>query len=121
MSLFDDMEDYAYERERRVVQQEARVVSENSRKKKRPMFSRGYQVSREKLAKNPYFSRSCFNCAYYYQASGDKEEVCQNQEVLQFDMVVTDNNVYCVKWQPSSNSKTVQQQLFKKSGRARLD
>ena len=120
MSLFDDMEDYAYERERRIIQQEARIVSENSRKKKKPLFTRGYKESRDRLSKNPYYSRSCFNCAYYYQASGDKEEVCQNEDVLQFDMVVTDNNVYCIKWQPLSN-KTNQQSLFKKNGRAKLD
>ena len=91
------------------------------KKKSRPMFTRGYQESREKLANNPFYTRSCFNCAFYFQASGDKEEVCQNQDVLQYDMVVTNNNVYCLKWQPSSTNKTEQQSLFKKSGRARLD
>ena len=55
----------------------------SSKSKNRPIFTRGYQESRERLLKNPYYSRSCFNCAYYFQASGDKEEVCQNQEVLQ--------------------------------------
>lgn len=88
--------------------------------KKKPVFTRGYQVSRERLAKNPYYTRSCFNCAYYYQASGDKEEVCQNQDVLEFDMVVTDNNVYCVKWTPHI-TKTEQQSMFKKHGRSQLD
>ena len=92
-----------------------------SKKNKKPLFTRGYQESRERLAKNSYYSRSCFNCASYYQASGDKEEVCQNPDVLQYDMVVTENNVYCLKWQPSSVNKTEQQSLFRKSGRSRLD
>ena len=88
--------------------------------KKKPLFTRGYNESRERLAKNPYYSRSCFNCACYYQASGDKEEVCQNPDVIEYDMVVSDNNVYCVKWRPTS-SKTEQQSLFKKRGRSLLD
>ena len=91
-----------------------------SSKSKRPIFTRGYRESRERLLKNPYYSRSCFNCAYYFQASGDKEEVCQNQEVLQYDMVVTDNNVYCVKWRPSSSVKS-EQSLFRRNGRSILD
>lgn len=92
----------------------------SSKSKNRPIFTRGYQESRERLLKNPYYSRSCFNCAYYFQASGDKEEVCQNQEVLQYDMVVTDNNVCCVKWRPSSSVKS-EQSLFRRNGRSILD
>lgn len=88
---------------------------------KKSMFSRGYQVSRERLAKNPFYTRSCFNCDCYYQASGDKEEMCQNPDVLKYDMVVTENNVYCLKWRPSSTNKTEQQSLFRRSGRSRLD
>lgn len=90
-------------------------------KKKKPLFSRGYKESRERLNKNPYYTRSCFNCAYYYQASGDKEEMCQNPNVLQFDMVVTDTNIYCVKWIPITLNKTEQKALFKKNGRSQLD
>ena len=86
----------------------------------KPKFTRGYKESRDRLSKNSYYTRSCFNCDCYFQASGDKEEVCQNPNVLQYDMVVTENNVYCVHWKPSS-SKTEQQTLFKKSGRSRLD
>lgn len=88
---------------------------------KRPIFTRGYQESRERLANNSYYTRSCFNCAYYFQASGDKEEVCQNTEVLEYDMVVEGNNIYCLKWLPSSSNKTKQKSLFKKNGRSRLD
>ena len=89
-------------------------------KKKRPKFTRGYQESRERLEKNAYYSRSCFNCFDYYQASGDKEEMCQNPNVLQYDMVVTDNNIYCLQWRPSSSSKA-DKSLFKKNGRSQLD
>lgn len=89
--------------------------------KKKPIFTRGYDESRERLAKNPYYTRSCFNCACYYQASGDKEEVCQDPDVLPYDMVVTENNVYCLRWRPSSTKKTEQQSLFKRHGRSQLD
>ena len=54
-------------------------------KKSKPIFSRGYKECRDRLANNSTFSRSCFNCAYYYQASGDKEEVCQRSDVLEYD------------------------------------
>lgn len=84
------------------------------------IFTRGYKESRERLSKNSFYSRSCFNCVYYYQSSGDKEEICQNQEVLEYDMIVDGNNIYCLKWQPCSN-KTEQQSLFKKNGRSKLD
>lgn len=86
----------------------------------KPIFTRGYQESRERLAKNSYYTRSCFNCDCYYQASGDKEEVCQDPDVLPYDMVVTDNNVYCLRWRPSSNNKS-EKSLFKKNGRSKLD
>lgn len=91
-----------------------------SGEKKRPILTRGYQESRERLQKNSYYTRSCFNCEYYYQASGDKEECCQNPNVIEFDMVVTDTNVYCVNWcQCKTNSKA--SQIFKKNGRELLD
>ena len=86
---------------------------------KKPVFTRGYQESRERLNKNPYYTRSCFNCDYYYQASGDKEEMCQNDEVLQYDMVVDGNNIYCLKWKPSSSGSS-QKSMFKR-GRSQLD
>ena len=88
--------------------------------KKKPVFTRGYKECRERLSSNPYYTRSCFNCAHYYQAVGDKEEVCQNPDVLQYDMVVDGNNIYCLKWVQSSVNKTDQQRLFKK-GRNKLE
>ena len=89
--------------------------------KKKSIFSRGYQESRERLSKNSYYSRSCFNCAKYFQASGDKEEVCQDQTVLEYDMVVTENSISCMKWVQSSAPSDIQKDLFKKSGRSVLD
>ena len=88
--------------------------------KKRPTFTRGYSECRNRLSANSYYTRSCFNCAHYYQASGDKEEVCQNSDVLPYDMVVDGNNIYCLQWKPSHNTNTEQQKMFKR-GRSQLD
>ena len=86
-------------------------------KKSKPIFSRGYKECRDRLANNSTFSRSCFNCAYYYQASGDKEEVCQRSDVLEYDMVVNNNQIYCLKWEQCKPKET----MFNKVGRSRLD
>lgn len=94
------------------------MPSKKKGKCKRPVFTRGYQESRDRLSKNSFYSRSCFNCDYYYQASGDKQETCQNSEVLQYDMIITEKDIYCLKWRHNSNN---QQSLFKKNGRSQLD
>ena len=89
--------------------------------KNKPKFTRGYDECRERLLNNSFYTRSCFNCAYFYQASGDKEELCQNEDVLQYDMVIdNNNNVYCLKWEPSNTSKSEKQKILKR-GRSRLD
>jgi len=88
--------------------------------KKKTLFTHGYKEVRDRVAAGAKFARSCFNCASYYQASGDTEEVCQNPEVLQYDMVVEGNNIYCLKWKPSTTNRTDQQAMFKR-GRSRLE
>ena len=89
-------------------------------KKKPNKFSRGYSESRERVKKSVAFSRSCFNCDSYYQGVGDKEEVCQNSSVLEFDMTVDGNNIYCVYWKQCA--KKDENSLFKNTlGRSRLD
>lgn len=60
-------------------------------------FSRGYKPVRKKMDK-PKFLMSCTNCEYFYQAVGDKEEVCQNPNVIKYDMVVEETRVFCNKW-----------------------
>lgn len=81
------------------------------------LFSRGYNESRERMARYPKYSMSCFNCEYYYQTRRDKEEVCQNNSVLEYDMVVEGNNIYCLNWKPSKPKET----MSEKVGRSRLD
>lgn len=79
-------------------------------------FSRGYDKCRVKVEKSAKYTRSCFNCAYYYQEHGDKEEMCQNPSVLEYDMVVEENQIYCVHWKPAYKEET----KFKKTGRNKL-
>lgn len=71
-----------------------------SHKRKKPKkYSRGYEeVTRRILSKPSKFNMSCFNCQFFYQGVGDETEVCQNPSVLKYDMIITDNNIYCRFW-----------------------
>lgn len=61
-------------------------------------FNRGYKEVRERVSKGSKYTMSCYNCEYFYQDFGDKEEVCQNSNVLKYDMVITTTNIYCNHW-----------------------
>ena len=81
-------------------------------------FNRGYKESREKVVKSAKFTRSCFNCDFFYKLMSDSEEVCQNPNVTKYDMVVTETSIYCTQWELSkrkniSATKSVKG-LFKK-------
>lgn len=71
-------------------------------------FNRGYAELNNRLEKRSRFTMSCYNCDYFYQTKEDDEEVCQNPNVLQYDMVVSENNVYCNQW---TNCKDKDDQL----------
>ena len=92
---------------------------EDSRKpKKKSLFSKGYSEPRQRMRKSCCYTMSCFNCKYYYQSVGDKEETCQNNSVLEYDMIVDGHRVYCTHWEMCDRNDD---SLFKKSGRSRLD
>lgn len=57
----------------------------------------------------------CQNCKFFGKEKGDKEEVCQNTDVLQYDIIVNDNSVYCLKWQPYEFK--YKDTLFKRGGK----
>lgn len=76
------------------------------------LFTRGYSPVRNRVGKGSRFTMSCYNCEHYYQASGDNTEVCQNPSVLKYDMVITENNIYCNKWELSHRDSSVKS-LFK--------
>lgn len=63
------------------------------------MFKVGYDGVEEKLKKRSHFIMSCDNCKHFYQDIGDAEELCQNNEVLPFDIVVEEKRVYCHFWE----------------------
>ena len=84
----------------------------------RKTFIRGYEEVRQRVEKGSKYTMSCYNCEYYYQAVGDKTEVCQNPEVLKYDMVVTETSIYCTKWKLAERASTTPTKsvkaLFKK-------
>ncbi len=63
------------------------------------MFHVGYNEVREKVGNK--YTMSCFNCEHYYQAYGDSTEMCQNPDVIKFDIIVTDTGIYCTHWEIS--------------------
>lgn len=82
----------------------------------KPLFNRGYNEVRNKIGKGSKYTMSCFNCQHYYKTDEDVSEVCQNPRVLQYDMVVTENNVYCNLWELTYHVTQVKT-LFKKGNK----
>ena len=79
-----------------------------------PRYSRGYDTARDRARQHAKIICTCFNCDYYYQGKYDTLEVCQNPEVLQYDMVVEGNRIYCIQWQPTQEKRKTEQ--VKKTG-----
>ena len=82
---------------------------------KSSLFSRGYSDVRRRVEKGSKFTNSCFNCDFYYKAEGDREELCQNPEVLKYDMIVTETGIYCNRWRLTRREQSAKS-LFKKKG-----
>jgi hypothetical protein len=61
-------------------------------------FTEGSQDIRERVKKYARFSRSCDNCNDFYQAPRDTEELCHNNNVLQYDICSEGSRVYCSFW-----------------------
>lgn len=78
-----------------------------------PIFTRGYHDVRERVINGSRYTMSCYNCEFFYQAPGDREEVCQNPEVLQYDMVIQDNTIYCNRWELTHRGASMKG-IFKK-------
>ena len=89
---------------------------DNKKTESTPLFSRGFDPVRRKVEKGSRFTMSCYNCDYYYQAVGDTEEVCQNPEVLKYDMVITNSSIYCNRWRLTSRQQSVKKLFEKKKG-----
>ena len=78
------------------------------------MFSRGYGEVRNKVAKGSKYIMCCQNCRFFSKEKGDTEELCQNDSVLSYDIVTSENSVYCLKWQPYEYKN--ENSLFKRGG-----
>lgn len=62
------------------------------------MYKVGFDEVRERVNAGSRYLRSCFNCRYCYEADGEDEELCHNDNVLEFDIVVEENRIYCHLW-----------------------
>ena len=83
--------------------------------KKLELFNRGFSPVRAKLSKGSKYLISCYNCDYFYKGKDDTEEVCQNPEVLKYDMVVNETSIYCSKWTMTKRANTSVKKLYKKN------
>lgn len=70
-------------------------------------FERGFKPVRDKVSKGSKYTMSCYNCDYFYQTEEDEEEVCQNPNVLKYDMVVTTSSIYCNRWKMCKKKERV--------------
>ena len=117
MSYFDDNEGYLINKKGSPMPKKKprlkapEVVEEKPTKAS--LFTRGYDPVRQKVSKGSRFTMSCYNCEYFYQAVGDKEEVCQNPDVLKYDMVITDTSIYCNRWEMTKRKQSAKS-IFKK-------
>lgn len=65
-----------------------------------PVFTRGYKEVRGRMKNAGKFMRSCFNCMFYGREEGSKGEVCLNDDVTEYDLIVEGNMVSCTQWTP---------------------
>ena len=85
----------------------------SKRDKYKELFNRGYSPVRKRVSKGSKYTMSCYNCDFYYQAEGDSTECCQNPNVLEYDMVVTESSIYCNQWRMCARETSVKK-IFKK-------
>ena len=70
-------------------------------KKQKPVkFSHGYDFFHDKYknARSRSLLANCFSCDFFYQAEEDLCELCQNPNVLKYDMCVAEGRVFCSYW-----------------------
>ena len=67
---------------------------------KSKIFHEGYGEVSDRLSKRNKYLMSCKSCVHFFQTHDDEYELCQNENVTEFDMVNTESSVYCSYWQP---------------------
>lgn len=75
------------------------------KKKTKPIFTRGFTDVRKRIKKSARYTSSCDNCTFYEWDEELKEEACQNENVLEYDICIDleSNRVYCNYWRPESD------------------
>ena len=76
-------------------------------------LSRGYSEVRKRVSKGSDFVKSCYNCQFFYKGKGDTEELCQNEKVLRYDIVVTDTSIYCPYWEMYHRTPSIKKVMKK--------
>lgn len=78
----------------------SKIPKLKSVQKRGSKYTRGYEPFHESyfnLRVRPLII-NCFSCKYFYQSEEDEKELCQNPEVLMYDMVLDGNRIYCNFW-----------------------
>ena len=65
-------------------------------------LTRGFKPIRDHVSSTSRYLSACNNCMYFYQTDDDDEEVCQNNQVLEFDICTDKDRVYCCYWRNNS-------------------
>lgn len=71
-------------------------------------LTKGYKNVREKVINTSRYTKECGNCRFFYQTEEDEEELCQNSNVLKYDICVEGERVYCSFWRgitPDENER----------------
>lgn len=69
-------------------------------------LKRGFSPIREQIQSKSRYLRDCNNCRFFYQAPLDEEELCQNEQVLEFDICTDKDRVYCCYWLPNGDKES---------------
>ena len=80
------------------------------------VFKKGFESVRERITtgRTSKYVMSCFNCNHYFKAPGDVEELCQNSQVLKYDIIVDGGRVYCSFWELFKTEEKTAAYLFKR-------
>ena len=68
-------------------------------------LKRGFNHVREQIQSKSRYLRDCNNCRFFYQAPFDEEELCQNEQVLAFDICTDNQRIYCCYWLPNGEKE----------------
>lgn len=68
-------------------------------------LKRGFNHVREQIQSKSRYLRDCNNCRFFYQAPFDEEELCQNEQVLEFDICTDNQRIYCCYWLPNGENE----------------